>query len=337
MKTKSAILFAWVLLSVAFATGCAGNARVSGDGEEDRARLEIGGSSGNEFSGSCAVGDEEPEEIGGQAPKSFTYDLKGRPLDCEVSSDGDLRVDLTVGEDAHSVHRISGGGLDLTYENGSVSSVASSSSRAISPERTNGQEPGDKTSGSTNVTSESRSVSGFDEVELRGVGNLSIQQTGSESLTVEAEEDVLPKLRTEVENDRLIIGPRPNTTIRTTEPINYKLNVKDLDALKVSGSGNVDAEGISTDELAVVISGTGNVRISGGADSQDIDISGSGNYRAEDLRSKEAKIDLGGAGSAIVNASDELNAEVSGSGSVEYIGDPTVHQDVSGVGRVSRH
>jgi hypothetical protein len=99
-----------------------------GDSEEDRARLEIRGSSGTEFSGSCAIGDEAPEEIGGQVPKSFTCNLKGRSLDCEISSDGDVQVDLTVGKNVHAVQRISGENLNLIYENGSISTVASSSS-----------------------------------------------------------------------------------------------------------------------------------------------------------------------------------------------------------------
>ncbi len=188
-----------------------------------------------------------------------------------------------------------------------------------------------------NVVSESRNVSGFEEVELQGVGNLSIEQTGSESLMVEAEEDVLPKLRTEVVNNRLILGPKANTSLQTTQPINYKLSVKDLQTLRVSGSGDIEAESISTDKLAVTISGAGNVSMSGQADSQQIDISGVGNYQAEDLESKEVKIDISGSGSAIVNVSDELDAEVSGAGSVEYIGDPIVNQEVSGAGRVSKH
>jgi hypothetical protein len=348
VRISSAILVTGGLLVAAFATGCTGNAEASGDRKEDHARLEIKGPSKTEFSGSCTVGDKELEEIGGQVPKTFTYSLHGRPLDCEISSDGDLQVDLTVGENVHAVQRISGGNLNLTYENGSVSSVVSSSSDSggqgsslssgvISSVETPGQESGDKTNDPGNVTRESRNVSGFDEVELKGVGNLSIQQTGSESLTVKAEADVLPKIRTEVEPDRLIIGPKPNTTIHTTEPISYNVTVKDLNALEVSGAANVDTEGISTGELAIAISGTGNVKMSGEADSQQLDISGSSKYQAEALESKEARIDVGGSGSAIVNVSDELDADVSGSGSVEYIGDPAVNQDVSGVGRVSKH
>jgi Putative auto-transporter adhesin, head GIN domain len=346
--TSSAILVTGGLLAAAFATGCTGNAEASGDRKEDHARLEIKGPSKTEFSGSCTVGDKELEEIGGQVPKTFTYSLHGRPLDCEISSDGDLQVDLTVGENVHAVQRISGGNLNFTYENGSVSSVVSSSSESggqgsslssgvISSVETPGQESSDKTNDPGNVTRESRNVSGFDEVELKGVGHLSIQQTGSESLTVKAEAGVLPKIRTKVVKDRLIIGPKPNTTIHTTEPISYKVTVKDLNALEVSGTANVDAENISTGELVIAISGTGNVKMSGEADSQQLDISGSGNYQAEDLKSKEARIDVGGSGSAIVNVRDELDADVSGSGSVEYVGDPAVNQDVSGVGRVSKH
>jgi Putative auto-transporter adhesin, head GIN domain len=353
VRISSAILVTGGLLAAAFATGCTGNAEASGDRKEDHARLEIKGPSKTEFSGSCTVGDKEPEEIGGQVPKTFTYSLHGRPLDCEISSDGDLQVDLTVGENVHAVQRISGGNLNLTYENGSVSSVVSSSSESggqgsslssgvissveTSSVETPGQEFSDKTNDPGNVTRESRNVSGFDEVELKGVGHLSIQQTGSESLTVKAEADVLLKIRTEVENDRLILGLKPNTTIHTTEPISYKVTVKDLNALEVSGTANVDAENISTGELVIAISGTGNVKMSGEADSQQLDISGSGNYQAEDLKSKEARIDVGGSGSAIVNVRDELDADVSGSGSVEYVGDPAVNQDVSGVGRVSKH
>lgn len=330
MRTNPVIMLGSVLLSVVLATGCTGNAQAGGDNGEDQAKLEIKGNPETEFSGSCTIGSGEPEEIGGQVPQSFAYDLNGDPLKCEIASEGEIEVNLTHGND-RSAHRISGGTLSLTYENGSISS--STSSRVASPSgETHGttDEPG-------NVVSEQRDVNGFDEVELRGVGNLSVRQAGSESLTVEAEEDVLPKIRTEVENNRLIISPEPNTDIQTTEPINYKLTVKDLRGMEVSGSGDIDAEGISTDGLGMNISGSGAIKASGSANDQKIGISGSGIYRAEGLESKKAEVDVEGAGSAIVNASEVLKAKVSGAGFVEYIGDPTVEKDVSGAGRVSKH
>jgi hypothetical protein len=342
MKTNTVTVLVWAIFVAAFATGCGtGNAQASGDSDKDQARLEVKGSPGSAFSGSCAIGDEEPEEIVGKVPESFTYELGGRALDCEVSSDGDLRVEFTGGENAHSVQSISGGTLNLTYKSGSIFTSTSSSSGASREQDTSSSQVTSSTEASgknaNNVVEESRDVSGFDEVELRGAGNLTIEQTGSESLTVEAEEGVLPKLRTEVVNDRLVIGPEPGTVIRTTAPINYKLSVEALDALDVSGSGDVEAEGINTDRLAVTIGGARNLEIGGEADEQEIDISGSGVYRAENLESNEARIGVSGAGSAIVNASERLDANVSGIGSVEYLGDPTVEQDASGAGRVSKY
>jgi len=351
LSTKNVtVLLVLVLIALA-AAACAEKGQASeedkedqaitegSNGEKDRGRkatLELQGESGTEFSGSCTVGDQEPEEISGQVPETFSYKLKKRPLDCEISSDGEVQVGLTVGKNVHSLQRISGGTLNLTYEKGSISSVVSSSSGS-SVQGSSSSSSEATAQGLGETTSESRDVSGFEAVELREIGSLSIEQTGSESLTVEAEGDVLPKLTTEVVNDRLVIGPKPGTTVQTTKPINYKLTVEALDALEVSGSGDVEAEGISTDRLAVTIGGAGNVKAGGEADKQEIDISGSGAYRAENLNSREAKIGVSGAGSAIVNVSEELDADVSGVGSVEYIGDPTVKRDASGAGRVSKH
>ena len=350
MRTKNVATLLVLVLVTLIAAGCTGNEQANKTNTEDydtnagsndekdrgqEATLELQGEPGTGFSGSCTVGDEEPEEISGQVPESFTYELGGEPLECEISPEGSTQVHLTVGN-VRSVERISGGTLKLTYKNGSVSSVASSSTDSSRQESLSSSQ-GDTLRETNNVMSEARDVSGFNEVELKGVGNLSLEQTGSESLTVEAEEDVLPKIRTEVENKRLIISPERNTSINTTKPINYKLTVKDLNTLEVSGSGNVEAKDINTDELAVTIGGAGDVEIRGSADSQEVEISGSGEYRAGDLESKEATIDVRGSGLATVNVSDELEAEVSGSGSVEYIGDPMVQQEVSGAGEVRKH
>ena len=330
MSTTKTLMALLALVLIAFAAAsCAGKGRASetstetnataedSNGEKGGGReatLELQGEPGIEFSGSCAVGDQEPEEISGEVPQTYTYTLRKKPLDCEISSDGEVQVDLTVGKNVHSVQRISGGTLNLTYDKGSISSAVSSSSGSsvVQGSASSSSSSGTTTQAPGETTSESRDVSGFEEVELRGVGNLYIRQGKSESLTVEAEEDVLPKIRTKVGDNRLIIGPKRSTTINTTEPINYELTVEDLSALEVSRSGDVEAEGISTDELTVTIDGAGDVEISGEVDSQNVEVSGSGEYRAEDLESKWAEVDVGGTGSAIVNASEELEARVSG-------------------------
>ncbi len=118
IKNEKTTFLALVLVVLA-AAGCASNEQASEDNMErtdkaQEATLELQGGPGTEFSGSCSVGDEEPEEIDGQVPESFTYELTTGLLECEISSDDDVQVALAVGERVHSVQRISGGTLNMT-------------------------------------------------------------------------------------------------------------------------------------------------------------------------------------------------------------------------------
>ena len=93
--------------------------------------LEIGGYPGTEFFGTCAVGGGESEELDGRTPESFTYDLEGKPLECEIASESAVEVILTH-HGTRSVQRFGGGTLNLTYENGSISTSSNSSSTSSS-------------------------------------------------------------------------------------------------------------------------------------------------------------------------------------------------------------
>jgi hypothetical protein len=210
--------------------------------------------------------------------------------------------------------------------------------------------------GSGNVKSESRDVHDFNRVELDGIGTLNITQGSSESLTVQAEDNLLPRIGSTVQGGTLTLAPLPGTNIRPTKPIVYDLTVKQLRAIDVSGAGETSATGLSSDQLdlsvsgagrmsssgmtssalTVHISGSGTVTVSGQAPRQTVSISGAGRYTATDLSSQQATVDVSGAGSAQVNVSDSLRASVSGAGRVSYKGSPSVQQDVSGAGSVTR-
>jgi len=97
------------------------------------------------------------------------------------------------------------------------------------------------TQGSGHVRSESRTVQGFDQVVLTGSGELTITQGGAESLTIEAEDNILPLLRSDVSGGRLTLGGKDNAGFSATQPIRYKLAVKNLHAVSVSGSGDATA------------------------------------------------------------------------------------------------
>ena len=190
------------------------------------------------------------------------------------------------------------------------------------------------TAGSGQLATQSRQVSGFTSVELTGVGELSIDQTGTESLTVSAEDNLLPLLTSEVEGDTLILGKKPNTRIVTTKPITYTLTMKDITGLAVSGSGTINAPKLTTAALRIEISGSGMITTAGNADDQSLEISGSGRYLADGLTSKTTTAEISGSGTANVVASDALDVKISGSGTLTYSGNPQVTQTVSGSGRL---
>ena len=132
------------------------------------------------------------------------------------------------------------------------------------------------TKGSGQVTTETRQVAGFTKVELSGTGELTIEKTATESLTISAEDNMLPLLTSEVSGDTLVLGTKPNAEIVPSKPITYSLTVKDLTGLSVSGSGSVRASDLATTSLSTKISGSGTITPSGTVNDQDLDISGSG-------------------------------------------------------------
>jgi Putative auto-transporter adhesin, head GIN domain len=191
------------------------------------------------------------------------------------------------------------------------------------------------TTGSGQMSSESRPVSGFTKVELNGNGELTIEQTGTESLTVSAEENLLPRVSSEVSGDTLVLELKTIAKIFPTKPIKYALTVKDLTGLEVSGSGSVSVSKLASSSLSTKISGSGNISANGTADDQDLDISGSGRYQAQQLVGKTVKVTISGSGSADVHATEVLDIQMSGSGALTYTGNPPqVTQEISGSGKV---
>lgn len=191
-----------------------------------------------------------------------------------------------------------------------------------------------KVKGSGNVKTEIREVRDFSKVVNNTSIDLHISQTGDESLTIEAEDNILPLLTSDVSNGTLSLGAKPDANFSLTKPAVYKLSVKNLKAFRLNGSANTTAANIRTPQLEVVITGSGNTTFSGIADHQDVSVSGSGKYDAFELESKQSKVILSGSGDVFIHAKDELDVTISGSGNVQYKGTPKISQSISGSGSV---
>jgi hypothetical protein len=188
--------------------------------------------------------------------------------------------------------------------------------------------------GSGHVQVEERPVRGVLGVSVGGVGKVFVEQAGYESLTITAESNLLPLLTSELHGGVLVLGSAPGVSISPTRDIVYRLTVRELSDIVVSGAAEVYADGLSTPYLLVTISGVGWVETAGCADEQHIEVSGDGTYLGDYLASRRAAVHVSGVGAAVVRVSEFLDAHVSGEGVIEFFGQPVVRDAVSGAGTI---
>ena len=182
---------------------------------------------------------------------------------------------------------------------------------------------------------ESREVTTFSSISFKSVGKLKIQQTDKESLTIIAEDNILPTLESRVSNQTLYIS-NANTSINPTEPIEFVVEVKSLESLNAKGVGSIEIKDIQGKQLSVFLDGVGSIAIAGNVDVLDLELTGVGSFDGQALKTKQAQVRNKGVGSAVVNVSEYLDASVSGLGSIEYIGSPQVTESVKGMGTIKK-
>jgi Putative auto-transporter adhesin, head GIN domain len=190
--------------------------------------------------------------------------------------------------------------------------------------------------GSGVFKTQSRPVAGFSSIFFKSEGKVIVQQTGKESLAIRAEDNILPLLESRVADGILYLGTVNDTDIDPTKSIEFVLEVKTLENLNITGVGSIEAKDIQSKRLTVSLRGVGNLTISGSADVLNLDLSGVGSYEGAAFKTKQTIVRSRGIGSAVVNASEQLKADLSGIGSVEYVGSPQVRETVRGAGTVKK-
>lgn len=209
---------------------------------------------------------------------------------------------------------------------------------------------------------EIRAVSDFEAIALSGSMKVEVRQTGKESVTVTADDKVLPLIETVVESSStgrtLQVRVKRGASLSWgQETVLVSIEVARLSSLSSSGGGALLVDGLKTAGLKLAIAGSGNAKLrSLTADTFEVRIAGSGDLRADgsakqvrlsiagsgdaalaDLVADDVKVSIAGSGDAQVHANKSLNANVAGSGDVQYRGAATdVHSSVMGSGRVKR-
>ncbi|MFI5160115.1 MAG: head GIN domain-containing protein [Sphingobacteriales bacterium] len=207
---------------------------------------------------------------------------------------------------------------------------------------------------------EDRHLSGFNAIEVGGPYDVRLTQGNTESVKVEAPEELMSHITTEVVDGVLKVYNKHNDNFHWGDLFHHKkiivyVAVKDIHSIVVSGSGDVafkdgihadkmnlrvsgsgDVDGVlEVKSLEVGISGSGDAKLSGHAQTSAVRVSGSGDYSAHGLITSDTAVHVSGSGDASIYASNKVDASVSGSGDIHYSGSPkNVSKSKSGSGDI---
>ncbi|MEN8226104.1 MAG: head GIN domain-containing protein [Bacteroidota bacterium] len=203
--------------------------------------------------------------------------------------------------------------------------------------------------GDGNVVKEDRKVSGFTSLEVSGAFNVYLYQGKTESLTVEADQNLMELIKTEVKGDRLEIYTE-GKNIRDYTELNIYLSFKDLEMIDISGAVSITAEdklifdklnidGSGASEITLNmdvnmfdadISGASEIELMGKAETARFDFSGASEIDAFDFVIEHCELDVSGASEARIHVNGSLDVDVSGAADVKYKGSPSLKSDISG-------
>ena len=119
---------------------------------------------------------------------------------------------------------------------------------------------------------------------------------------------------------------------------NIEVDRLTADRLKLenSGVGSLYASGLVVGSLEVECSGVGNVELGGQADRAELECSGVGSIKAQRLVAKTVRAEVSGVGGVRCHATEAIEGEVSGVGSLKYGGHPQTRRlSATGVGKIS--
>jgi hypothetical protein len=188
--------------------------------------------------------------------------------------------------------------------------------------------------GSGIVVTEARPVTGFRAVDLRAFGRVDIDLADHDSVEVEADDNVVGLVRTEVIDGRLLVAMADGTSLRNAT-LRIRIGAVALDDVVVDGSSDVEIRGLAAPRFDLVLAGSGDAGVSGAVDDLLVDVEGSGDVRAAELVAQRARVQLTGSGDVAVQAVQSLDAAIAGSGDVTYRGSPgSITRTVSGSGDI---
>jgi len=216
-------------------------------------------------------------------------------------------------------------------------------------------DPMDSISGDGKVVKETRDVSEFSGIKVGSGIDVFLTQGEPQSVVVEADENLLEWIRTEVNGDVLHIFT--DKTIRIAKHKNVHITCKTLNQLDISSAGDITGMNrfktgnlkidmssagdlkfeVDADEIDISLSSAGNADLNGTTNKLRADLSSAGDLNAFELEAKVGDISVSSAGNARVYVTEEASFRSSSAGSIHYKGEPKIKNiSTSSAGSVNK-
>ena len=187
--------------------------------------------------------------------------------------------------------------------------------------------------GSGNIQTEKRNIADFKAIEVGGVIEVEVVAQKDFSVEVEADDNLLQFIKTEINGNTLEI--KTEKRLSSKNPIRIRINAPNIESLEVSGVSKLTLTNLKNDSLKVDTSGASKVKVDGETKNLDVELSGASRLDAENLKSENVSVDASGASNANVFVAGDLKVDLSGASHVTYSGNPkNLEKSTSGASSV---
>lgn len=215
---------------------------------------------------------------------------------------------------------------------------------------------GKRIKGNGHVITDDRGLTGFAGVESNGSYDVHVA-TGSYSVKIEGEDNILPYIETYIDGDMLKIRTKKGYWLKPDREVRIYVTAPSFKKVYSNGSGDIIGENkitnsskmdlgidgsadmrleVDAPEVSAGIRGSGNINIKGQTKVFTSEVMGSGDVKAMELQAEETNVKIMGSGNADVYSSVKLNVNVAGSGDVRYKGGGQVNSHIAGSGEVKK-
>ena len=202
-----------------------------------------------------------------------------------------------------------------------------------------------------------KDFSNYSAISVSNGFELIIKQDGSESVEIEADENLLSHIEAIQRGESIEFGIKDHISFGRNSSVKIYVSVKNLHAIEGSGGSEIKSEtGIKSDNLAIDLSGGSEfksriesrktvIELSGGSemtltgksDEFVVSCSGGSKIKASDLTADNLVAELSGGSSVHLIVTGQLSVDASGGSSVTYSGGGTIKaSDLSGGSEINK-